>query len=129
MPWRLALATTLAMLLAAAAPILPGAGTASSYPFAIGTKVIALPDPPVVTKGGIRFISFAVVEALHPGPAPPAPKPAATPPSQPPLGGKGDSNRNPGSRGALLGPLLGLAATPAYASNDSSDVQLHGEHT
>jgi hypothetical protein len=126
MRWRLYLALGVAVLAAASTPLLPGAGTASSYPFAIGTKVITLPDPPVVTKDGRRYISFAVVGALRPGAAPP---PVKAPPAQPPLGGKDETKRKPGSRGALLKPLLGLVATPAYAIADSTEVQLPGEHT
>jgi N-acetylmuramoyl-L-alanine amidase len=106
----LRLLACLALVLAGAWPVPGGASSSGrTYLLLVGSRAMQFAAPPVVTVGGRRFISTAVLDELHPGPA--AGRPAAQPPAggPPPLGGRdapSGTQRDPHSRGDSGARLL-----------------------
>jgi N-acetylmuramoyl-L-alanine amidase len=132
--FKLRLPLACLLVLACSWPQAPDALNAGrSYSLLVGSRIARFNAPPVVTAGGERYISFAVLDELHPGPG--AGGRAAAPPSgPPPLGGKpspaGPSrNRDSRSEAAPAAPGGGFNVAAMFPSGPLVQAQAQSDAT
>lgn len=138
-------ASVLAFLLAAVL-LWPSAASRSAsgphYPIALGSRIISLNQPPVITQDGQRYVSASVLDQLRPGPGQAV---LRSPQDRVPLGGARSElpaklldlqrpGTQPGGKPALDWPRrIAMLDSPdrgslIVAQSDASDIFLPPEH-